>query len=411
MKHGGSWNFDATATDASNITVSWSIQEGSTGGGISDAGVYTAPTAKGIYHVIATSKVDPTKSATATVTVGNTGFTLTGSSTNVRFDHTATLLPNGQVFIAGGCSTNDWDFSLVDQTELFNPATGTFQSGDKVARCGHTATFLPNGDVLLVGGIVNTQDLLTDTAELLKAGSGLLQPTGNMRVGRYSHAATVLQDGRVLVSGGYVGSAPNIRSTQTAELYDPSSGAFTPVGDMRVARAGHSATLLSNGKVLIVGGGVADAEIFDPATNTFVAAGRTSSSSVSTATLLAGGRVLVTGERTPDGSAAAAAELYDPATDTFTPTGAMVTPRFGYTATLLPDDTVLVAGGIIFVAGSQPGTSYIVPVLAAEIYNPATGSFSPGPTMHQGRNAHTATLLPDGSVLFIGAGPTAEIYQ
>jgi hypothetical protein len=299
----------------------------------------------------------------------------------------------------------------VDQTELFNPATGTFQSGDKVARCGHTATLLSNGDVLLVGGIVNTQDLLTDTAELLKAGSGLLQPTGNMRVGRYSHAATVLRDGRVLVSGGYVGSAPNIRSTQTAELYDPSSGAFTPVGDMRVARAGHSATLLSNGKVLIVGGGVVDAEIFNPATNTFVAAGGTSSSSVSTATLLAGGRVLVTGERTPDGSAAAAAELYDPATGTFTPTGTMVTQRFGYTTTLLPDGTVLVAGGIMFVASSQPGTSNIVPVLGAEIYNPATGSFSPGPTMHQGRNAHTATLLPDGSVLLVGAGPTAEIYQ
>jgi hypothetical protein len=408
MKHGGSWNFAAAVTSASNIAVSWSIQEGSTGGAVSDAGVYTAPAANGIYHVSATSKVDATKSATAIVTVGNTGFTLTGSSTNVRFDHTATLLGNGQVFIAGGCSTNDWDYSLVDQTELFNPATGTFQSGDKLARCGHTATLLQNGDVLFAGGIVDAPDF-TATAELLKAGNGSLQPTGSMRVGRYSHTATVLQDGRVLISGGYVRSGTP--ATQTAELYDPASGAFTPVGDMRMARAGHSATPLPNGKVLITGGGVADAEIFDPATNTFVAAGGTSSSSVSTATILAGGRVLVTGERTPDGSAAAAAELYDPATGTFTPTGTMVTPRFGYTATLLPDGTVLVGGGIIFVAGSQPGTSYIVPVLASEIYNPATGSFSPGPTMHQGRNAHTATLLPDGSVLFVGSGPTAEIYQ
>jgi hypothetical protein len=392
--------------------VSWSIQEGSTGGVISDFGAYTAPAANGIYHVIATSKADTTKSATTTVNVGNTGFTLTDGLTNVRFDHTATLLPNGQVFIAGGCSTNDWDFSLVDQTELFNPATGTFQSGVESARCGHTATLLPNGDVLLAGGIVNTQDLLTDTAELLKAGTGLLQPTGGMRVGRYSHAATVLQDGRVLISGGYVGSAPNIRSTQTAELYDPSSGTFTPVGDMRTARAGHSATLLSNGKVLIVGGGVADAEIFDPTTNTFMAAGSTSSKSVSTATLLTGGRVLVTGEVTADGSAAAPAELYDTATGTFTPTGTMVTPtRFGYTATLLPDGTVLVAGGIMFVASSTPGSVTSVPVLASEIYNPATGSFSPGPTMHQGRYAHTATLLPDGSVFFVGTSARAEIYQ
>jgi hypothetical protein len=170
MKHGGSWNFAAAVTSASNIAVSWSIQEGSTGGAVSDAGVYTAPAANGIYHVSATSKVDATKSATAIVTVGNTGFTLTGSSTNVRFDHTATLLGNGQVFIAGGCSTNDWDYSLVDQAELFNPATGTFQSGDKLARCGHTATLLQNGDVLFAGGIVDAPDF-TATAELLKAGN------------------------------------------------------------------------------------------------------------------------------------------------------------------------------------------------------------------------------------------------
>jgi chitinase len=85
MKHGGSWNFDVAGTSASNIAVSWSIQEGLTGGAISDAGVYTAPAADGIYHVVATSKADPSKSATATVSVGNTGFTLTGSLANARF--------------------------------------------------------------------------------------------------------------------------------------------------------------------------------------------------------------------------------------------------------------------------------------------------------------------------------------
>jgi hypothetical protein len=186
---------------------------------------------------------------------------------------------------------------------------------------------------------------------------------------------------------------------------------FSPVGNMLRPRSNHSAILLSTGNVLIIGGGVADAEIFDPATKTFTAAGSTSSKSVNTATILAGGRVLVTGELTSDGSAAAPAEIYDPSTGQFTPTGTMATPRFGCTATLLPDGTVLVAGGTMLVAGSNSATFTSVPVLNAEIYNPATGSFGPGPTMHQARSGHTATLLPDGSVLFVGAGTSAEIYQ
>ena len=230
-----------------------------------------------------------------------------------------------------------------------------------------------------------------------------------MGVGRYSHTATILQDGRVLITGGTVG--PKLTVTQTAELYDPSSGSFTPVGDMIRPRAYHSAILLLTGKVLVIGGGVADAEIFDPATNSFTAAGSTSSKSVSTATLLASGRVLVTGERTSDGSAAAPSELYDPATGTFTPTGTMATLRSVYTATLLLDGTVLVAGGFTFAGGPTPGSGLIVPVLATEIYNPGTGSFDPGPTMHYGRSLHTATLLPDDNVLFVGGSPIAEIYE
>ena len=415
IKHGANWTFDAAATNASDPTVIWSIQEGPRGGAVSDIGVYTAPAANGIYHVIATSKADPTKSATTTVTVGDTGFTLSGSSAYARSGHTATLLPNGQVYIAGGVVTSlDYDFVTIDQAEVFNPATGTLQPGGKVARGYHTATLLQNGDVLFTGGINGEAYpqgglIPAATAELLKAGSGSVQPTGSMGVGRYSHRATILQDGRVLITGGTVG--PKLTVTQTAELYDPYSGSFTPVGDMIRPRANHSAILLLTGKVFIIGGGVADAEIFDPATNTFTAAGSTSSKSVSTATLLASGRVLVTGEQTSDGSAAAPAEIYDPTTGTFTPTGTMAVLRYGYAATLLPDDTVLMAGGYMIAASPTPGTGSVVPILATEIYNPATGSFNPGPTMHYGRSGHTATLLPDGGVLLVGASPTSEIYQ
>ena len=155
MKHGDNWAFAAAATNASDPTVIWSIQEGSRGGAVSDIGVYTAPAANGIYHVIATSKADPTKSATTTVNVGDTGFTLTGSSAYARSGHTATLLSNGQVYIAGGFVTSlDYDFVTIDQAELFNPATGIFQPGGKIARAYHTATLLQNGDVLFTGGLM-----------------------------------------------------------------------------------------------------------------------------------------------------------------------------------------------------------------------------------------------------------------
>jgi len=418
MRRGDSWNFTAVGS-----TVNWSIQEGSAGGDVNYAGIYTAPATEGVYHVVATSKADPSKSATATVSVEKTGFTLTGSMKTQRYSHTATLLPNGLVYVAGGDSLDDFEVvAIADQAELFNPATGAFQPGEKVTREFHTATLLQNGDILFTGGFAGQTAsgnwILTPTAELLKAGSTSLQTTGNMSVGRYSHTATLLLDGRVLITGGEAQSETKIIPTQTAEIYDPVSGTFTPAGNMGRARAFHSATLLLTGKVLITGGG-SDAELFDPATNSFTSAGSfTPAGTVSNvygATLLADGRVLVTNGPT------APSQLYDPVTGQFTPTGTMATWRANYTATLLPDGTVLIAGGYIQVATSTPGTSSIVPVTSTEIYSLATGSFTPGPTMRQGRYQHTATLLPDGSVLFVGGiGPccslstplaSAEIYH
>lgn len=406
IRPGDSWNFIAIVS-GSGSGVNWSIQEGSVGGDVNYAGNYTAPATGGVYHVIATSKADPSKSATATVSVEKTGFTLTGSLKTPRLAHTATLLPNGLVYVAGGDSADDYEEvdAIADQAELFNPATGAFQPGEKVMREFHTATLLQNGDVLFTGGISETESP-TATAELLKAGSTSLQPTGNMSVGRSFHTATLLLDGRVLITGGWGGPSG---LTQTAEVYDPVSGTFTPAGNMGRARF-HSATLLLTGKVLITGYG-SDAELFDPATNSFTPAGSFTTSGdtsyVYAATLLADGRVLVTNG--PD----APSQIYDPTTGQFTPTGTMATWRAEYTATLLSDGTVLIAGG--YTNPSTPGTG-VVPVASTEIYNPSTGVFDPGPTMRQGRYHHTATRLPDGSVLFVGGtgGTTlasAEIYH
>ena len=417
IRRGDSWNFTAIVSGSgSGSAVNWSIQEGSAGGDVNYAGNYTSPATAGVYHVIATSKADPSKSATATVSVEKAGFTLTGSLKTPRHSHTATLLPNGLVYVAGGDSLDDFEVvAIADQAELFNPPTGTFQPGEEVMREFHTATLLQNGDVLFTGGIsfetASGSWILTPTAELLKAGSTSLHPTGNMSVGRYSHTATLLLDGRVLITGGEAQSETKIIPTQTAEIYDPGSGKFTPAGDMTTPRLGHSAVLLQNGRVLIVGG-APSAEVFDPATNSFTPAGSFTPtgdiSNVYAATLLADGRVLVTN------GPSAPSQIYDPATGQFTPTGTMATWRANYTATLLSDGTVLIAGG--YTTPSTPGTSGVTPVTSTEIYNPSTGTFDPGPTMRQGRYQHTATRLPDGSVLFVGGigGTTlssAEIYH
>lgn len=228
------------------------------------------------------------------------------------------------------------------------------------------------------------------------------QPTGDMEIERAAHTATLLANGKVLITGGF-NSTDNLA---TAELYDPTTGAFTTTGTMTTARSSHTATLLaegpavSNGKVLITGGynggfPLATAELFDPVTGTFTATGAMSElRGEHTATLLANGKVLLA-----CGTADSIAELFDPATGTFAPTtSGMLTPgRWGCTATLLSDGTVLITGGRddqnVFSAGS---------INTAEQFNPATGSFTATGLMTQFRYGHTATLLNNGKVLLAG---------
>jgi len=178
------------------------------------------------------------------------------------------------------------------------------------------------------------------------AQQGMFIPTGDLNTARSFYTATLLNDGKVLVAGGQETLSGSL--TATAELYDPATGTFTPTGSMSTPRISASATLLNNGMVLIAGGGSSSAELYDPATGSFTLTGSmTTSRALQTATLLNNGTVLVVGGG-PCSSAGcflATAELYDPATGTFTPTGSLNTPRVGNTATLLNDGTVLIAGG------------------------------------------------------------------
>jgi hypothetical protein len=178
----------------------------------------------------------------------------TGSLGAARHAHTATLLNDGRVLVAGG-----FDPALQDHTdsvELYDPASGTFEAGPKLigARMRHTATPLPNGDVLIAGGS-SPGNAAFATAEIYSAADGTFKPTGAMVQPRSRHAAVVLPDGSTLVLGGS-SSGPSITSI---ERYDPATGKFSQVGAMARARSGHTATLLPSGKVLIGGGfGVVD---------------------------------------------------------------------------------------------------------------------------------------------------------
>ncbi len=175
-------------------------------------------------------------------------WTITGSLAIGRYDHTATLLPNGKVLVAGG---TDDDFALRS-AELYDPASGTWTVTGSLAavRQYHTATLLPNGEVLVVGGFVHDIDFAFASAELYHPASATWTATGSMGTGRSRHTATLLPNGKVLVAGGEDGEYV----VMSAEVYDPTSGTWTATGSLTTARFRHTATLLSNGKVLVAGG-------------------------------------------------------------------------------------------------------------------------------------------------------------
>jgi hypothetical protein len=321
-----------------------------------------------------------------------------------RESHTATLLDNGLVLIAGG---DDRSASLAT-AELFNPGTHSFAPiGDMAdARARHTAIALTDGKVLVSGGR-NASGSALATAEIFDPANGSFAPTGSMNIARESHTATLLGSGKVLITGGDDGGV----TLATAELFDPARGVFVRLGSMASARAFHTATLLASGKVLVIGGRDANgdvlsrAELFDPVSGSFTPAGEMSTRRQShTATLLRDGKVLITGGDNGTESLATA-EIFEPTDRRFTPTGRMQTAREFHTATLRNDGTVLVTGGAEFSAKADRGsrTAFLPESTAtAELFNPASGTFAPTSDMANARARHASVLLPDGDVLVTG---------
>jgi hypothetical protein len=346
-------------------------------------------------------------------------FSRTGSMTTARNQDTATLLCDGRVLIAGGNGVS----GALSSAELYDPSTGTFSpTGSLItARMDHTATLLPNGMVLIAGGFVDVPsgNPAIASAELYDPATGKFKPTGSMTSPRFNAAATLLPNGKVLIAGGTSFDVANNTtvSLTSAELYDPATGKFSPTGSMSAGSPLATATLLLDGKVLVIGGAP---YLYDPATGTFSPTGAMVIQRYGhTATLLSDGRVLIAGGMggpnlvTPAPASAAAptqAELYGPTTGTFSATGSMATDLYHHTATLLPDGRVLIAGG--FGEISELGTT-----ATAELYDSKTGKFSATGPMATARDWQTATALPDGRVLIAGgegqgaALASAELYQ
>ena len=353
-------------------------------------------------------------------------FIPTGDLAPARVGDTATILFDGRVLIAGGWDNSHGSNTTLASAELYDPVSGTFApTGDLIAaRVNHTATLLPDGRVLIAGG--SDGGSILASAELYDPASGTFAPTGDLTAAREGNTTTLLPDGRVLIAGGRVLIAGGSNSgdvSASAELYDPARGTFAPTGDLTAARGGNTATLLSDGRILIAGGSsstgiLASAELYDPASGTFSAtADLATPRTAHTATLLPDGRVLIAGGSDGKG-ALASAELYDPARGTFSLTGDLAAARYTHTTTLLSDGRALVAGG--FDGRRSVGGGYASGLLpSAELYDPKTGAFTPTADLAAARHAHTATLLSDGRVLIAGGigGPTgsalasAEIYQ
>jgi hypothetical protein len=331
-------------------------------------------------------------------------------------------LADGTVLVSGGI---DPSFNYLSSAELFNPTTQKFTqlASMTAARAGHTATLLSNGQVLIAGGVVCSAG---SCAEL--ASTEIYDPTvkqffaiGNMTIAREGHTATLLNDGTVLLAGGFDGNGNAIAS---AEIYNPANGGFVETATMISARFLHTATLLPDGEVYMAGGRSCDgsgcisnaagetAEVYDPGRRQFFAAGNLGKSrALHAATLLQDGTVLVTGGRSCAGDCEGDttlqdANLYDPATGTFAATGQMASARAGQKSIALPDGTAFVYGGVD--RSGHFGSQFLS---SGELFQPASQDFTSAGSGTVGGTDLIMDLLANQQVLVAGGARGRSINQ
>lgn len=326
-------------------------------------------------------------------TNGAPGFANTGTLSTPRDNAAAVRLPNGKVLIAGGESSNG---STLASAELYDPVTGTWTpTGTMTApRIRHTMVLLKSGLVLSAGGIsCSNCNVQTNTAEVYDPTSGQWTAVAPMNQTRANHTATLLPDGRILVAGGIGNSGSTIFAT--GEIYDPATGSWTEIGGMSSGHSRHAAALAANGTVIVAGGAnqqfnyTAAVDIFNPATNQWsTGASMPSARGNFTIVPLATGKILFPGG--DNGQILRAVDLYDPAANAWTAANPMPIPRFGFTLTPLGNGTVLMVGGF------DSNATYLNPLL----YNPLVDSWTSAGV--QPRFGHSAALLGNGNVLVAG---------
>lgn len=340
---------------------------------------------------------------------GYAGWSRVGAPIIVRLSPTATLLSDGRVLVAGGAG---------DETsaELYDPMTRTYSRTREtmaVSHPGHAATLLRDGRVLISGGGFHPRGDPTKSPSGAWGGNAneIFEPPtqsftriANLGFSRAGHTATLLDDGRVLVVGGEIvdvsGFSVHHFAVRQAELYDPVTGVFTETGSLLMARVRHTASRLPDGRVLIAGGDASDpeitAEIYDPISATFSVAGPMIGARMDhTATVLPNGNVLLVGGRDPStGYALNSAEIFDVQVMRFVPAATMPEPRDSHVAALTPDGRVLVAGG----EGIYPTRE----LRSAILYDPPTDRFLMAPSMSTARFQATAATLTNGQVLVVG---------
>lgn len=297
------------------------------------------------------------------------------------------------------------------EAEVFDPATATWAVFGplQVPRTSYGSALLTDGRVLLVGGFnqfVSDGDGILDSTEILAPRTGGWLPGPDLAVARWGHTATVLSDGRILVAGGLSAAAEQ----SSCEIFDPATQAWSPTGGMLEGRGFHAAVRLPDGKVLVAGGrtagstALASAEVYDPATGQWHGVGPLSSVRVGlSAIVLPNGDALFCGGG--NFSESTAADLYHTATETMTSVGPMNSARSVPTLALLPNGKVLVAAGEFNVQ------------VTSEIFDPATATFTPAASLRADHRSSAGAPLASGKVLVtggytVGTGPaTTELYD
>lgn len=337
-----------------------------------------------------------------------------------RTTHHALVLPDGRAAVLGNITvatiTTNW-------VEVFDTTTRRFQVAGRLmdTRWVESAAVLNDGRILVTGGRTNlNQTSPTPSTEIFDPATGLSVYSGNLNIPRFSAKAVTLNDGRVLIVGGSgnVGSPSPLPS----ELYDPATGQFSLTASLLVTRAVGvdqvTTTKLNDGRILFAGGpatNAVNAEIFDPVTETFHFSGpMVARRAWHTATLLPDGRVVIIGgaNTTLGVGFTNLVEVFDPVTETFSALGTNIVMRRNHSATLLPDGKILVAGGHLPTAN---GT--LVTTSSVEIFDPATGISEYAGELAVRRGEHRVAALPSGQVLITGGRVdtlpqrTAEIFD